>query len=535
MSELLNTEDAVGLVGEYLTESQPFGPIDASVINPKHRDVIRALFDVQNRSYEALRGRPTVIMGRRGSGKTACLRSLYFDRRYPIVIELKSSTAFANVIRQIEGSVPGSSFPEAISDLWETLFYCALFSRLVNEHGRADSGLGKVRDYLAKVGVREQRTADEVLWTVVETLSDKLAHSSVGVVAEVLRKTAGTSFDEAREAATTFMRQRRLAAVVLLDSLDEYPLHSDCVSNTLKGLLKCVGQFNSPGKVLDARFCLPTELYHGFMDISSNPLKDFEHRVVLHWHAKELLSIAVHRLLLFLRARYPDAFAKVRHLNPDHYADALALFYSVFPKTLRNALGVEEQTFPYILRHTQLLPRHLLMYLNSIYGGAIQETLYGEPTIDEVRIRAGVSAKENQLCGEIFSAYSVSHPAARRVCERCIPALPFRFDVGSLHEVFNKHGKKAMGTDDFADFKRMLIEIGVVGRVLGETERYVTGLFEYTVPHRLVTSTEDELCLHPVFLKVFSAKKPPPGGMRKTVYPFGTDADGRDYRDWNIE
>jgi hypothetical protein len=152
------------------------------------------------------------------------------------------------------------------------------------------------------------------------------------------------------------MRQRRLAAVVLLDSLDAYSLNSECVANTLRGLLKCVGQFNSPGKVLDARFCLPTELYHGFMDISSNPLKDFEHRVTLQWHAKELLSIAVHRLVLFLRARYPDAFERVRHLNPDQYADALALFYSVFPKTLRNALGVEEQTLPYILRHTQLLP-----------------------------------------------------------------------------------------------------------------------------------------------------------------------------------
>lgn len=121
------------------------------------------------------------------------------------------------------------------------------------------------------------------------------------------------------------------------------------------------------------------------------------------------------------------------------------------------------------------------------------------------------------------------------MCERCIPELPFRFEVGKLHEVFNKHGKKAMGTDDFEDFRRMLIEIGAVGRVLGETERYVTGLFEYTVPHRLVTSTDDELCLHPVFLKVFSAKKPPLGGTRKTVYPFGTDVDGRDYRDWNVE
>lgn len=520
-------------LAQYLNETQPFGPIDASVIEVEHNEIMHLFFDRQNRIYGALRRRPSIIMGRRGSGKTSYLHSVYLDHDYTHVIELHCARAFSNVIKQIEGRLPGGTFAESVAELWDILFWCALFARLVEECG-SDSALAPVRDYLAKIGVRGQRNADEVLWTVVDTISEKAGNRTVGLIAEILRKTAGISFDQAKEAATAFMKKAKLRAILLLDSLDSFALNMDCVAHTLKGLLKCVGQFNRPGNVMDVRFCLPAELYHGFMDVSSNPLKDFSNALTLRWHAKELVSIAAHRLAIFLRMHHPDFYRKVRHLNPDDRAEGVELFYSVFPRTVRNALGVEEQTLPYILRHTQLLPRHLLMYLNTIYRIGSRNGRSATPVITEDAVRAGVAAKEEELCGEVFSAYSLIYPAARKACERCIPELPFRFKQGKLHEVFNRHGKRAVGDDDYQDFKRMLIEIGALGRVFDETDLYVNGLFEYTVPHRLVTSTEDELCFHPVFLKVFSARKPARGETRRTVYPYGTDLDSEDARQLNL-
>ncbi len=76
----------------------------------------------------------------------------------------------------------------------------------------------------------------------------------------------------------------------------------------------------------------------------------------------------------------------------------------------------------------------------------------------------------------------------------------------------------------------MLIEMGVVGRVINRTERYIEGVFEYTVPHKLVVSTEDYLCLHPSFYEVFSAIKTESKNL--VVYPYESDLEGTDYRNW---
>ena len=102
---------------------------------------------------------------------------------------------------------------------------------------------------------------------------------------------------------------------------------------------------------------------------------------------------------------------------------------------------------------------------------------------------------------------------------------------GELHKVYNIRGKGIQGVFDYEDFKKMMIEIGAVGRVTGETDRYIVGLFEYACPHRLITSTHDELCLHPVFIEVFVAVKPDPGKGARTVYPYGSDIDEEEYRD----
>ena len=65
--------------------------------------------------------------------------------------------------------------------------------------------------------------------------------------------------------------------------------------------------------------------------------------------------------------------------------------------------------------------------------------------------------------------------------------------------------------------------------MIGETERYIVGRFEYTEPHKLVVSTGDFMCLHPVFAEVFNFKKI---GTKKTIYPFGCDPEYEDYRNW---
>ena len=81
-------------------------------------------------------------------------------------------------------------------------------------------------------------------------------------------------------------------------------------------------------------------------------------------------------------------------------------------------------------------------------------------------------------------------------------------------------------------FKRMLIEIGAVGRWMNDTARYVEAEFEYTAPNRLNVSDDERMCLHPLFAGVYGCIdwQPNQGRDSKPVYPFGWDSNGPDYR-----
>lgn len=122
---------------------------------------------------------------------------------------------------------------------------------------------------------------------------------------------------------------------------------------------------------------------------------------------------------------------------------------------------------------------------------------------------------------KIFSAFKYKYPNAYAFCESCVPELARVFDNGRLQQVFTRHGKgvaKSLGDPlDYAGFKKMLIELGVVGRVRDKTELYAEAEFEYAQPGRLNLSVDDQLCLHPIFSGAFGSSKNNGEGL--FVYP----------------
>jgi len=209
--------------------------------------------------------------------------------------------------------------------------------------------------------------------------------------------------------------------------------------------------------------------------------------------------------------------------------DALMLFGRVLPEKIANQSGFQEETMSYILRHTQLLPRHFLMLLNSIFRGLEPAPGSNPFPISEERIINGIRKVEEFIISEIFVAFKLIHPTAELTCKRCLPELGHKFSVGELHQIFTRHGKAVFGGEGMLEFQRMMIEIGALGRVIGGKEKdiYIKGNFEYTVSHELTISHDDELCIHPLFSGIFSN-----GGRKdRPVYPYGTVLEDEDYRD----
>ena len=61
----------------YITKDEPFGPIDSGDIDSSDLKALLMLFEKHNLIYKNLHSRPSIIIGRRGSGKTYYLRSVF--------------------------------------------------------------------------------------------------------------------------------------------------------------------------------------------------------------------------------------------------------------------------------------------------------------------------------------------------------------------------------------------------------------------------------------------------------------------------
>jgi hypothetical protein len=510
----------------YITKDEPFGPIDSVDIDPKDVDVMKGLFEQHNWIYKNLDQRPSIIMGRKGAGKTYYLRTVFFDKQYDFYTEIRTAHVLAHISSVIQGMTKDAVFPETLSELWETILWTCVISEIRKHSLLSSEKLYIVNTYLEKVGVKDNDTVDDVLWKIANLFDEVMNDDPRDGVSEILRRFDRVTFDDARSVVLDSLKSSKKNFVILMDSLDDFRLDIDSVSHSLQGLLKFVGSMNKPRDMVDIRFCLPSELFRRIIKISSNPNKDFRRALKLQWTASELVLIGAQRLMYYLAIYYPGFFRGMSPLDLTKRTDALALFNAVLPQKITNQAGFQEETMSYILRHTQLLPRHFLMLLNSIFKGLNATSAF---PISEKKIINGIRKVEEFIVSEIFVAFKLIHPTAEVTCKRCLPELGHKFSVGELHQVFTRHGKAVFGGEGMFEFQRMLIEIGALGRVIPgkETDVYIKGNFEYTVAHELTISHDDQMCIHPLFSGIFGNS----GRKDRPVYPYGSVLEDEDYRD----
>ncbi len=258
-----------------------------------------------------------------------------------------------------------------------------------------------------------------------------------------------------------------------------------------------------------------------YMQLSDNPLKDFGSKLDVTWKADELLRIAAVRFYYFIKfyhaAMFEKEFCHYRFERPQHVRE---FWQRLMSEQVRNRFNVAEEPMAMILRHTQLLPRQLLLILNTVavknhrLRGAT-----GFQRFESAAICEGLAEAQGTICQEIFNAYRSTYPSAEDICKRCLPFLPVRFRNGDLHAVYNRHGKAIPYATDFEDFRSILVGIGALGKVTNETERYIEADFLYSSDGHLNIQGNELLCIHPVFSRVFSQGSNYEEYEPKVVYP----------------
>ncbi len=516
-------------VRPYITKDEPFGPIDSGDIDSSDLKALLALFEKHNWSYKNLHSRPSIIIGRRGSGKTHYLRSVFFDQQYDYHVEIRTPRVLGQVVNAIQKMSTEVVFSEMVSELWENILWIAVLLEIRNHQVLEPDDLNVVNAYLDKIRVRKHDTVDDVLRNVAEMLEQIVMKNEV-TSADFLWGANKINLEDAKSAVLQSLKKKGKRFAILMDSLDDFQLDIPSVERALQGLLKIVGSMNKPRDLVDIRFCLPSELYQQFMKLSSNPNKDFRRALRLQWTASELVLIGAQRLMFYLALEHQDFYRSYSSLDLTKRNDALTLFRAVLPEKITNHVGYHEETMSYILRHTQLLPRHFVILLNSIFKNQGRAPRSNAFPVSEERIVTGIRQVEDSMVREIFVAFKLIYPNAEETCRRCLPELGHKFTMGDLHRVFTRHGKAVFGSDSLFEFQRMLLEIGAIGRVMPnnkESDIYIKGNFEYMVEHQLSLSQDDELCVHPLFSGIFHGS----GKQERPVYPYGSVLEEDDDRD----
>jgi len=519
-----------------LTVEEPLGPSNAEGLIERP-NAAASLFQTQNAIYQDLMKKSGILVGRRGSGKTAFLNQLRTSGKYRVIIFMNAPDVIPEVFGSLKHIFESDDPPaELVAKLWDILIWTCVFWELAARHSGSDARLQAIQDFLDQLGVSPEDKAEMIVQRTLDTLRNLVAdrHREIRTPLALtnLLKFKGISFSNCLEIVRHILlgwkEDSKSPVLVLMDTLEEYQIDREESKSGVRGLLRYLGLQSISQDTIDIRFCLPAELYYEFRQLSSNVEKDFYTQTFLHWPSHDLLRIVTQRILLYAQVHDPSLLRRVSSAGMGERSNPYEFFKGLFPDHVLEESGFPESPIIYILRHTQLLPRQTIQIFNKIISAAIDGRSMQVGRITPGMVTRSVRECQTLICVGVSQAYKHRYPVLEWICREAIPELDLRFMDGDLQKVFNRRVKGAIkraksdGMDidiDYHQFKRMLIEVGAIGREVETTEVFHEAEFEYAIRGRITEALTDGLCLHPLFSGTYPKRSN--GTKKKRVYPTG--------------
>jgi hypothetical protein len=533
-------ERALGTLREsleaVLTTAEPLGPTATEELLD-HEEAFLALYDQRPGlvRYGPSR-RASYILGRKGAGKTAFLLGESLRDGHDVV-SVKAHNAFS-VMAGVRASWESTRGPLPLDHmvrLWEALLVHAAMRGLLSFHqpGRAAS-LNVVNSYITGlVGDIEATKESQFIFALGTRFSEVIAATDVMMPADdILAQLTGggVTYAQARAQLDELLQDPKQPPLdVVVDNLEDLHMQVDGLAPVLAGLFRIIARLGDASDTMrlpfELRFAFPAEMLRKLRTITANPEKDFKNHITLNWTAKSLIDLAGRRLGESLKLRFDVDDNRIEGLDAELDGPPEEILRAVLPKgKFLDGLGIEEDPLGYVLRHTQLLPRHLIQLLNSIIrpivSGPHFRRVEGQEVLD------GVRQEEDVIVEGVLSSYLYEYPTVGVGLERLQNRLRFTFTSSELQQAFNQAGVRRATGERFEDFQWAALGIGAFGIVRpAGTDRYVVADFSYIEGGQQLQPIEgDRLCIHPLFVhRLFDRR-----GLEwlrslgeKPVYPYG--------------
>ena len=536
--------DEKGLA-DVITRREPLGPPYSEALVNTSPEIFRQLYDATNHIHRSTRHEnPSYIVGRKGSGKTAFLIGGAIVENADVVA-LKSENIYTDVER-LRISLGGTVVADSLVHVWEVLlFHAAMWGLAKSEHIPDSHAKREVWNYMSSFGDPMRLEEDELIARVTGFMTESLVSPDSRLLSFRERcwniEPGRGSLKEASRQTRAIMAERGEDGLyVVVDNLEDLHNHLGAFEHIITGLFRIVSKdvvaSRSERLPFRTRFAFPSELLGRLRVLAANPEKDFRNRLIVSWNASELIVIAGNRLRTFLDLYWPNAWERLqlpRRHDPKDRDAAERTLRAVLPSgPVFNGFGQAEDPVGYIMRHTQLLPRHVIQILNEIVSRSFgDERANGLPTVTPADVKAGVHEAEHVIVEGILSTYQHEYPRLGEALAHIKNHAAVVQPTSQLHNAFNHAGAKRAGIE-FDEFLDACLSVGALGLVTNNdpTARYVQGTFSYTFADGGVRPTEsrDSVCVHPLFMyRWFDA--PVIRRMKeqnvRAVYPYGSDPE----------
>lgn len=498
------TSEEIESLKYHITPDQPFGPSNAADFKADETSR-KVVFNRQNELCAQYRRDPNIVIGRRGSGKTSMIQNSEIVDSHDVTVRIDPSQMMEYVRETAIGSRDVDDvFVESIKRCWEIALDSVMMSDICR--GAPLKDLPHVRKFLAGAGIKIESDVNSILGSL-RRIGQDLRETTYGALINVLFYYIDSSDSNYREAVREldeYLKYKKKTCLIIIDTVEDYHLHSPARRAVVSGLLKCAGEYGDSRRQI--RLCLPGENFFEIKKCSKNPLKDFSRNLLLQWTPREIFRIVAWRYKIYCFLYDGHAFARIVDVDHNSLKGSVQIIDDFLPSKINNKKGFEERTIRYIFRHSQLMPRQIIVILNSIFGRTMGSA-HEWRSVEEGHVIDSISYAERTLVDEIFSAFDFKYPQAKAYCKAAITQLPRLFDFGELHRVYNRHCKAIELESglplELHQFRKMLIEIGAVGRVRHANNDTINAEFEYAQPGRLYVGSDDKLCLHPIFSGIY--------------------------------
>lgn len=499
---------------------QPFGELDCesdmAILGENYR---KYYFFHTRFNNLALDTDVFLIAGRRGTGKTALSQFFSFQNqiRQAIVIDVDEPDAFQEVLQKVTFSASHTreiAIPR-LARIWDLVIWSIIFRKLQDEDIRIKAACifgdhpGKISHFirhLLRVLLIKYLESDESLTDELEGLiSDK-------------RIIAG------QEAVFALAKKRPI--IIAFDTLEKYAIDNDAMMHATAALVQCAATFNRTyaHKNIHFKLFLMSEIFSYLKEeIILNPLKVVRNEIYLHWTPKDLMRLISWRLYHYLQH---INYRKIQDIDVDweHYDNVRQNIWDrFFGEDIINGRGLPEKTFPYVLSHTQLRPRQLIMLCNSIAKQSMESGDF--PNFTSRDIIAGISTEQRRLAEEVYNSYSSVYPEVSHIVD-ALSGLPMVFTGNELDKVARRTAAAWRTTFSPLIFRKLVVELGIVGRVRHHKTHIglIEADFEYATEGRLILNEKDTCVIHPLFHERLHIQVDP--SIR--IYPF---PDHKDFRE----